>query len=104
MNSLSRAAGAAGTAVPQPVRLSSHVLRVLDRDRNAEQRPIVAGAASPVGLPGVDQGPLAHHAAKGVELGLEALNPRQVELDQLARRHLATPDHLRLMSGAGECQ
>ena len=41
---------------PSVVDLAGHVLGVLDRDRHAEQRPLVAGAAARVGLAGVERG------------------------------------------------
>jgi hypothetical protein len=85
-------------------RLSRHGLAVLDGDRHAEQGPLVARSTPPVGLVGVGQGALGRHAAKGIQLRLEPVDPLQVELDELTRGDLAAPHHLRLAGGAGEGQ
>ena len=75
--------------------LAGHVLDVLDRDRYAEQQPLLAGALARVGLLRVDERPLGHHLAEGVQLRVEPPDPLEVQLDELARRHLARADELR---------
>ena len=82
--------------------LAGDVLRVLDRDRDAEQGAVVAGAAAAVRLSGVGERALGHHGAKGVQLRVEPLDPGEAELDQLARGDLATANQLRLAHDAGE--
>ena len=44
----------------------------------------------------------AQHLAKGVQLGVEAGDPVEAQLDQLGRGDLTRTDHLRLPRGAGE--
>ena len=46
--------------------------------------PLVAGAAAGVRLVGLGQRPLGHRGHEGVQLGIDALDPLQVELGQLA--------------------
>ena len=65
------------------------------------------GADSPpdrarVGGVGLGQGALAQHLGERVHLGAEALDPLEVELDQLARGDLAGADQLRLARSAGK--
>ena len=76
MNSLSRAAGAPGSAVPQAVgspATSSVSLTAIGTPSSGRSSPAPRRASA---CSGVDERPLAHHAAKGVDLGLEALDPR----------------------------
>ncbi len=87
---------------PQGGHLAADVLGVLDGDRDAQQRPVVARAAAGVGLRGVHQRPLVEHRAEGVQLGVEPPDAVEVQLDQLARGNLPAPDHLRLPARAGE--
>ncbi len=63
-----------------------------------------AGAAARVGLVGFQQRALGEHDAERVQLRVEARDPLEVELDQLARGDLARGDQLRLAgdSGVGE--
>ena len=61
-------------------------------------------AAPGVGLVGLGQRPLGHHHAEGVQLGVEPRDALQVELDQLARGHLAGADQLGLARDARECE
>ena len=75
--------------------LAADVHLVLDRDRDAGQRPRSRVAGLAQRLLGVD-GP------ERVQLRVEALDPAQRQLDQLARRHLAVAHQLRLAGEAGE--
>ena len=81
-------------AVPWVVTSPATSVVVLDRDRHAEQRPLVAGAAARVGLVGLGERALGDDHAEGVQLGVEPLDPLQVELDQLARGDLAAAHQL----------
>ena len=68
-----------------------------------------SGRSSPAfsragGLVGLEQRALGEHLAEGVELGVEALDARQVRLDELARGDLAGAQQLGLARGAGEGQ
>ncbi len=67
---------------------------VLDDDRDAEERPMVAAAAGLVGGAGVGEGRRADRD-DGVELRVQLLDPVQVELDELDRRQ-PVPVHQRL--------
>jgi hypothetical protein len=82
--------------------LAGHVLGVLDRDRHPEQRPVVAGPPPGVGLLGVGQRALVGHRAERVQLGIVALDPLEVELDELARGDVTPADQVRLPGGPGE--
>ena len=84
--------------------LARHVLDVLHGDRDAQERPVVAGPLAPVGLLSVDERPLRHHRPERVQLRVEPLDPLEIELDQLTRRHLAVADQLRLASHTGKCK
>ncbi len=87
--------------------LPRDVLRVLDRDRDAEELPppvVAAGGPACVRLPGVGERALAQHAAKGVQLGIEPLDPLQVQLGELRRGDLTGSDQLGLAHDAGECK
>ena len=75
--------------------LAGDVHVVLDRDRDAEQRPRVAALGARVGLVGLRQRALVEGDAVGVELAGRAVDAVQVELGELARRHLATADRAR---------
>ena len=65
--------------------LAGDVGVVLDRDRHAQQRAVLAAAAARVGLRRLDQRALGEHDAVGVERRVDALDPVQEELGQLAR-------------------
>ena len=83
----------------RPVRgdVARHVRVVLDGDGHAQQRPVFAGANPARGrLVGLGRGALAVDGAKRVEPRVEALDAPEVELDELARRHLAGPHQLGL--------
>ncbi len=82
--------------------LARDVRVVLDRDRHAEQRARVAAAAAPVGLVGLGQRALGEDDAEGVERRVEAGDPLEVGLGQLARGDVARGDHLGLAREAGE--
>ena len=59
------------------VHLAGDVDFVLDRDRHAEQRPLLAGLQPRLGLLGFEQRPLGEDLAEGVQLRVEALDPLQ---------------------------
>ena len=101
-SSASAAAGPPWASLPKAVAspATSHV--VLDRERDAEQRPRVARLGAPVGLVGLGQRALGEHDAVGVELRVEPRDPLEVQLGQLARRDLAAADHGGLADGSGE--
>ena len=81
--------------------LARHVGVVLDRDRHAvERRGVVAAPA--IGGVGRGERLVGEHHAIGVQRGIEPLDPLQVQLGQLARRHLAVPDQLGLAGEPGE--
>ena len=82
--------------------LAGDVDFVLDRDRHAEQRPLLAGLQPRLGLLGFEQRPLGEDLAEGVQVRVVALDPDQVHVDELGRRDLARADHLRLARGARE--
>ena len=81
--------------------LAGDVGVVLDRDRDAEQRALVAAAAAAVGLVGLDQRALGEHDAEGVERGVEPRDALEARLGQLARGELAGGDQLRLAREPG---
>ena len=62
---------------------------------------MLAGPPRRVGRLGVGERPLAEHDAERVELRIEPLDARERRLGDLARRHLARRDELRLARGAG---
>ena len=96
---------AAGAAVGERAArgdLARHVRVVLDRDRHAVQRRRVVVAAAAVGRVGGGERLVGEHDAEAAHQRLEALDPLQVELGQLARRDLAGPDQLGLAREAGE--
>ena len=67
--------------------LAGDVEFVLDRDRHAQQRALAVPRAAPsVGLVGFQSRPLREHDPEGVQLGVVALDPLQVDVHQLARR------------------
>ncbi len=65
--------------------VAGHVDAVLDRDRHAEQRPLLPRLQPRLGLLGFEQRLLGEDDAKGVQLRIEARDPVQAELHQLAR-------------------
>ena len=56
---------------------------VLDRDRDAEQRPLLSPAPAPVGLIGLDQRLLGEDDAERVQPRVQPRDPRQEQLRQL---------------------
>jgi hypothetical protein len=78
------------------VDLAGDVDFVLDRDRHPQQRPLVPGSHPRLGLLSFQQRLLGENLAKRVQLGIKPSDPVKAELDQLGRRHLPTPNHLRL--------
>ena len=82
--------------------LAGHVLHVLDRDRHAQERPLVTGATAPVGLLRVHERALVHDVSERVQLRVEALDPLEVEDHELARGHIAAADQLRLAGDSCE--
>jgi hypothetical protein len=76
--------------------LSRDVLGVLDRDRDTQERRLLARVAAPCGLVCLGERLLGAHGAKGVQRPVEPLDPLQIELDQLARGDLPRPDQLGL--------
>src|SRR5829696_2833389 len=74
---------------------------VLDRDRYAEQRGIVALGQPLLGALGVGARALREDDAVGVQLWFHRRDPPEVELDELARRDLLGANHLRNPSRAG---
>ncbi len=82
--------------------LAGHVDFVLDGDGHPQERPLAAGAATRIGLVGLQQRALGRHHAKRVESRGQTRDPPEVELDQLARGDLARRDQLRLAGDAGE--
>jgi hypothetical protein len=90
--------------VPWVGDLTSHVDVVLDRHRHPEQRALVARPAPCLGLLRLRQRALSHHRPERVQLGVDARDPLEVELDELGRGHVAGADQLRLVGDAGECQ
>ena len=64
---------------------------VLDRDRHAGERPLVAGAD---GVGGRERA-VGVEVDERVELAVERLDPPERRLDQLTRADLAGPDELR---------
>ena len=83
--------------------LAGHVLRVLHRDRDSEERPVVAGAAPRVGLVGVRERASGHHDPVRVQSWVEAPDAVEVQLHQLACGDLALPHHPRESDHAREC-
>ena len=75
---------------------------VLDRDRHAEQRPLLAPSQPRLGLLGLEQRFLGEHRAEGVELRVDPLDPLQAEAHQLGRGDLPRPHHLRLLRRSRE--
>ena len=96
--------GRCGAVREQPKAVASPATStvVLDRDRHAQQRPRVACAGAAVGLPRLGPRALGEHHPVGVEQRVQALDPLEVELDQLARGDLAAADELGLARGAGK--
>ena len=82
--------------------LAGDVAVVLDRDRDAQQRPGIARPGARVGLVGLGQRALVEGDAIGVERRVEPPDPLQVQLGQLARGDLAAADHGDLAGGSGE--
>ncbi|CAN5581077.1 hypothetical protein BH24ACT24_BH24ACT24_04130 [soil metagenome] len=82
--------------------LAGHVGHVLDGDRHPGQRPLVAGAAAGVGLFRLRARPLAEHDAKGVQGRVEARDPPEAGLDELARGDLARADERGLAGDSRE--
>jgi len=64
--------------------LAGNVDVVLDRYRHAQQRALAAGAATRVGLVGLQAHALGEDHAKGVQLSVEPGDPIEVDVDELA--------------------
>ncbi len=88
--------------MPSVVSFPGDVDVVLDRNRDALKRTLPAGATACVGLVGFQQSTLGEHDPKCVQLTVEALDPAQVELDQLARGDLPGGDQLSLVGDPRE--
>src|SRR5688572_8936333 len=84
--------------------LAGEVVVVLDRERHAEERPVVRLAAPGLGLVRLRQSALGEHDPERVQLRLDPLDPLEVDLDQLARGDLPLADQLRLAERPGICQ
>ena len=82
--------------------LPLHVLVVLDRDRDPEQRRIVPGGTAPLCLLRLSARPLREHHPKGVEARVQALDSLQVQVDELARGDLPGVHELGLPGYPGE--
>ncbi len=82
--------------------LPGHVLGVLHRDRDAEQRPVVTARPPGVGLLRVGARAVSHDQPERVQLGVEASDPLEVQLDELTRRDLAAANELGLSYDSGE--
>jgi len=78
------------------VDLAGDVDFVLDRDRHAEQRPVVPGAPPRLGLLGFQHRLVGENLAEGVQLRIEAIDPFQRLADQLGRADFAGTHHLGL--------
>ena len=76
----------ADRAGPAARDLALEVHLVLDRHGDAEQRRLLARSPAPVGGVGLGERPVRVDRAEGVQLAVRALDPRQRELHQLARR------------------
>ena len=90
--------------MPKRRHLAGHVELVLDRDRHAQQRALGGRRyqlALGVGLIGLQPRALLEHDPERVQLWVEALDPLQVEVDQLARGDLARGDQLGLPGDPG---
>ena len=59
--------------------LAGKVDFVLDRDRHAEQRPLLARLQPRLGLLGLEQRPLGEDDAERVQLRIEPLDPVEAE-------------------------
>src|SRR5206468_3571152 len=81
--------------------LPGQVDLVLDRERDAEQRRVLAGPAARVGLIGLRDRPLRVDGRERVELAVERGDALQRELHELARRDVAGRQGLRLTGHAG---
>ena len=68
--------------------LAGDVDVVLDGDRHPQQRPLVAAAAARVGLVGLQPRALGEDDTEGVRGRVQARDPLEVELHQLARGDL----------------
>ena len=64
--------------------LAGHVDVVLDGDRHAEQRALAARTAARVRLVGFQPRALGEDDAEGVQLPVVAVDPVEVQLDELA--------------------
>jgi hypothetical protein len=82
---------------PQPGDRSGEVL---DPDRHARKRTLVAGP-DPIGG---SEGTLGVHQREGVDAFVERLDARERRLHQLARRHFAATDQRRQLGGGAEEQ
>ena len=76
--------------------LAGDVDVVLDGDRDAEQRALAAGAAARVRLIGFETCAFGEHHAEGVQAGVVACDPLEVEVDELAGGDLSRGDQLGL--------
>ncbi len=63
--------------------LAGDVDVVLDGDRHTEQGALPSGAPARIGLVGFEQRALGEHDPESIQLPVEALDPLEIELDQL---------------------
>ena len=89
---------------PGPVsgQLPRHVVVVLHRDRDPEQRRVVPGGPAPLRLLRLSARPLREHHPKGVQARFQAFDSLQVQLDELARGDLPGANELGLPGYPGE--
>jgi hypothetical protein len=82
--------------------LTADVGVVLDRHRHAEQRPLLARAHARLCLRRLRERALGEHNAERVQLRIDAGDPLEIGLDQLARRDGAGADELCLARDRSE--
>ena len=80
------------------------VVEVLDRDRHAQERRRLLGAHTRLRLAGLLEGPLDREREVGIQLRVQLVDPRGVQLHQLDGRHLLGPDQLGLLQRGRERQ
>jgi hypothetical protein len=80
--------------------LAGDVDVVLDGDGDTEQGALSPSSSSCVGLVGLEQRSFGEHHPECVQLSVEAVDPLQVELDELTRGDLAGGDQLGLAGDA----